>query len=92
MTVADALLVWLEFYPIGTLKELTQKAMNQSLAAIWDDVRARAQTEPIEVSVDDEEDTAPAKGLLGRIFGTRLTANHLNVAFVNQQDRSTVHG
>ena len=86
VTVADALLVWLEFYPIGTLKELTQKAMNQSLAAIWDDVRARAQTEPIEVSVDDEEDTAPAKGLLGRIFGTRLTANHLNVAFVNQQD------
>ena len=86
VTVADALLVWLEFYPIGTLKELTQKAMNQSLAAIWDDVRARAQTEPIEVSVDDEEDIAPAKGLLGRIFGTRLTANHLNVAFVNQQD------
>ena len=86
VTVADALLVWLEFYPIGTLKELTQKEISRSLTAIWDDVKARAQAEPIEVSVDDEEKSAPPKGLLGRIFGSHMLPNHLNIAFVNQID------
>ncbi len=83
VTVADALLVWLEFYPIGTLKELTLQGISRSLASIWDDIRARAQAEPIEVSVDDEETTSSSKGLLSRIFGVRLLPNHVNVAFVH---------
>ena len=85
VTVADALLVWLEFYPIGTLKELTLQGISRSLAAIWDDVRARAQSEPIEVSVDDEAKTG-SKGLLSRLFGGHVVPPHLNIAFVNQPD------
>ena len=87
VTVADALLVWLEYYPVGTLKELTQKGISQTLGAVWDDVKARAQAEPIEVSVDDSEEKAtPSKGILGRIFGSRVLPNHLNIAFINQPD------
>ena len=46
MTTADALLVWLEFYPLGTLKELSRQEIERSLASIMDDVKARAQAEP----------------------------------------------
>ena len=87
VTTADALLVWLEYYPIGTLKELSIHDIGRSLSSIWDDVKARAQSEPIEVSVDDDaEEKTGAKGILGRIFGSRVLPNHLNVAFVNQYD------
>ena len=87
ITVSDALLVWLELYPIGTLKELSQREISRSLEAIWGDVKARAQSEPIEVSVDDAEaEGARAKGLLGRLLGGRLLPSRLDVAFVNQAD------
>lgn len=85
VTTADALLVWLEFYPLGTLKELSLHEIERSLAAIWDDVRARAQAEPIELSVDDREEAAH-KSLLGRILSGNVLSEHLNVAFVNQPD------
>ena len=47
-----------------------------------DDVKARAQAEPIEVSVDDSA-SAAHKSLLGRIFAAYPQSDHLNVAFVN---------
>ena len=52
ITPADALLVWLEFYPLGTIKELSTAEIHKTLAAIWPDVRARAEAEPIEVNLD----------------------------------------
>ncbi len=85
VTTADALLVWLEFYPLGTLKELSRTEIERSLSAIWDDVKARAQSEPIEVSVDDSSSSAH-KGLLGRIFAAYPQSDHLNIAFINQPD------
>lgn len=85
MTTADALLVWLEFYPLGTLKELSRQEIERSLASIMDDVKARAQAEPIEVSVDDSA-SAAHKSLLGRIFAAYPQSDHLNVAFVNRPD------
>ena len=90
VTAGDALLVWLEFYPIGTLKELSTAAIEKSLASVWTDVKARALAEPIAVSVDDT-DAEPPKKLLARVFGSVHTLTHLNVAFVNQLDpmRST---
>ena len=85
VTAGDALLVWLELYPIGTLKELLAQEIGKSLAAVWTDVKARTLAEPIAVSVDDDE-TQPSKGILGRIFGSVLSTTHLNVAFINRPD------
>ena len=85
VTAGDALLVWLEFYPIGTLKELSTAAIVKRLATVWTDVKARALAEPIAVSVDDT-DAGPPKKLLARVFGSVHTLTHLNVAFVNLPD------
>ena len=85
VTAGDALLVWLELYPIGTLKELSAQEIGKRLAAVWTDVKARTLAEPIAVSVDDDE-TQPSKGILGRIFGAVLSTTHLNVAFINRPD------
>ena len=85
ITVADALLVWLSYYPIGSIKELTVPEITKTLSAIWSDLKAKTQGEPIEVSTDDAEE-APSKGILNRIFGSVFLPNHLNVAFINRPD------
>lgn len=83
--MADALLVWLSYYPIGSIKELTVPEITKTLSAIWSDLKAKTQGEPIEVSTDDAEE-APSKGILNRIFGSVFLPNHLNVAFINRPD------
>ena len=35
ITTADALLVWLDFYPIGSIKELTVPEISKTLSTIW---------------------------------------------------------
>ncbi|MFR3289509.1 MAG: hypothetical protein ACLTSG_04105 [Lachnospiraceae bacterium] len=85
ITAADALLVWLSYYPIGSIKELTVPEITKTLSAIWSDLKAKTQGEPIEVSTDDAEE-APSKGILNRIFGSVFLPNHLNVAFINRPD------
>lgn len=84
ITAADALLVWMQLYPLKSLKELPLTEIDKSLAAVWPDVKTRAQAEPIAVSTDPE--TPPAKRLLGRLFGSVFQPNHLDVAFINQPD------
>ena len=78
VTVSDALLEWLQVYPFSDLKEKTAPELEKSLTAIWPDIRALAQDNPIAVSVEPVETD---KGILTRLFGTR--PSHLNVAFVN---------
>lgn len=85
ITVADALLVWLDFYPIGTIKVLSVAEISKTLSAIWSDLKAKTQAEPIEVSIDDSE-KAPSKGILNRIFGSVFLPNHISVAFINRPD------
>ena len=85
ITTADALLVWLDFYPINSLKELSVPEIGKNLSAVWSDVKAKALAEPIAVNIDDE-DEAPSKGILNRIFGSVFLPNHLNVAFINRPD------
>ena len=85
ITPADALLVWLDFYPITSLKELSVQEIGKNLSAVWSDVKSKAQAAPIEVSTDDPEE-APSKGILNRIFGSVFLPNHLNVAFINRPD------
>ena len=85
ITPADALLVWLDFYPITSLKELSVQEIGKNLSAVWSDVKSKALAAPIEVSTDDP-DKATTKGILTRIFGSVLLPNHLNVAFINRPD------
>ena len=79
----DALLVWLTVYPYKDLGRLTQDELKKSLNAIWENLTALAQPEPVKV----ETETPKAKGgILGRI----ITAGpeHLDVAFIHQLDTS----
>ena len=94
LTAAEALLVWLQVFPFsdtkGTLAQLTN-----SLSAVWPDLRARAESEPIEVSTEPRTEE---KGLISRLLGTgRL--DKVRAAFVYAYDpevsawtRSHEHG
>ena len=77
----DALLLWLKVYPYRDLGQLTTEELKKTLSAIWDNLTALSQPEPVKV----ETETPKAKGgILGRI----ITAGpeHLNVAFIHQLD------
>ena len=77
----DALLVWLQIYPYSDLTDLTGDALKKSLSAIWEDLTAMAQPEPVKV----ETETPKAKNsLLGRIIAGG--PEHLRVAFIHQLD------
>jgi len=68
----DALLSYLQVHTYSELQHMTQDEINDSLKAIWPDIRLLAQGEPISVSTAPEE---KEKSLLGRILGTpRLQA------------------
>lgn len=77
----EALLVWLQVYSYQALVEMTDDAIKKSLSAIWEDLIAISQPEPVKV----ETETPKTKtSLLGRIIagGTE----HLRVAFIHQLD------
>lgn len=65
--------------------ELSVAEISKTLSAIWSDLKAKTQAEPIEVSIDDSE-KAPSKGILNRIFGSVFLPNHISVAFINRPD------
>ena len=77
----DALLLWLTVYPYEDLSSLTTEGLKKSLTAIWDNLTALAQPEPVKV----ETETPKAKGgILGRII--TAAPEHVNVAFIHQLD------
>jgi basic membrane lipoprotein Med (substrate-binding protein (PBP1-ABC) superfamily) len=79
LQVEEALLVWLQIYSYQDLTDMTGDALKKSLTAIWEDLTAMAQPEPVKV----ETQTPKAKGsLLGRIISG--APEHLRVAFIHQ--------
>ena len=81
LPVEEALLVWLQVYSYPQLTEMSEEAIKKSLSAIWEDLIAISQPEPVKV----ETETPKTKSsLLGRIIsgGTE----HLRVAFIYQLD------
>ena len=77
----DALLVWLTVYPYKDLGQLTADELKKSLHAIWENLTALAQPEPVKV----ETETPKAKGgIWGRIIP--VGPEHLDVAFIHQLD------
>ncbi len=78
VTTAEAMLAWLQVYPLGELKTMDAAGLEKSLRAIWADVTASERGAAIAVSTAPEE---PEKKGLGRLVDNVLLPNHLNVAF-----------
>ena len=81
----EALLLWLQVYPFRDLGKLSTEELKKTLTAIWEDLTAIAQPEPVKV----ETTTPKAKsGILGRIIAP--APEHMTVAFIHQlnSDRS----
>lgn len=77
----EALLLWLQVYPFRDLGQLTGEELKKTLSAIWEDLTAASQPEPVKV----ETTTPKAKGgILGRIIASG--PERLNVAFIHQLD------
>ena len=78
VTSAEALLVWLQVYSFGTIKELPSAELMKKLSGIWPDIEVRADADAIELS------TAPEtrdRGVLSRLLGLGRS-DHLSVAFL----------
>ena len=77
----EALLVWLTVYPYKDLGQLTADELKKSLHAIWENLTALAQPEPVKV---ETETPRTKSGILGRII--TAAPEHLDVAFIHQLD------
>ena len=62
----EALLVWLQVFPFADTKG-SPADLDRSLAAVWPDIRAQAESRPAEVSTQPSEAEKP---LLTRLLGT----------------------
>lgn len=75
LTAAEALLVWLEVFPFADAKNDSAAELTKSLASLWPDLEARAESRPAPVSVEPGEGE---KSLLSRVLGVggrdRVTA------------------
>jgi basic membrane protein A len=80
VTAADALLVWLRVYGCEAFETMLPKDLSRSLEKVWPDVKVQSQPDPISVSTETEDPSAP--GFIGRILSS-IFPNHLNIAFIN---------
>ena len=78
VTAAEALLVWLEVYPFSDIKAHTSLELTKTLAALWSDIKALTEKDPIEVSTEPEEHD---KSFLSKLLGA-ARPEHLNIAFI----------
>ena len=78
ITPAEALLVWLQVFPFSKIKEQTQPELTKSLAGIWPDVQAQADSEPIALSTAPED---KEKSVLSKLREFAL-GEHIDIAFI----------
>ena len=84
LDAGDALLIWLEVYPLEDLG-LSASEINKRMAAIWPDVHLLAMGSPIEVIAEpQQEEKTPLLRSLG--IGR---PNRLQVAFIHAFDPET---
>lgn len=79
----EALLVWLRVHPFKDLARLSAKELCRTIDALWEDMTADAQPEPVEVRTAAPE-TEGRPNVISRIMSG--TPDHLNVAFVHPMD------
>ena len=83
LAAGDALLPWLEIYPLSDLETCSAAEVSQRLSAMWPDLRILAKGTPIAVSTAPQE-AAEKKSLLQSLGIARPP--RLNVAFVHAFD------
>ena len=77
----EVLLIWLRVYTYKDMGEMTTDELKKALSAIWEELTAAAQPEPVKVETSTPK---PKGGLLGRIITG--APEHLKVAFIHQLD------
>ena len=85
ITSAEALLVWLQVYTFADVKSLPMPELTKNLTAIWPDVAALADPEPIELSTQPED---KSKGFLSKLLSVGRP-DHIDVAFIYAFDPET---
>lgn len=82
-TVGDVLLLMMKVYPFAELCAASPTDLAEHLDAVWDDVLALEQPEPVVLSTQPASPEEP--GLLQRIIpAMRPAAKHLKVAFIHE--------
>lgn len=81
VSLAGALLMWLQLYSLADLRAMTQQELEMSLTALWPDILFMAKNRPAMLSTAPEKEE---KSLIGKLLASRLS--HLNVAFVHSVD------
>jgi len=80
----EALLLWLQINSFKELGELSATELKRSLFAMWDDIVANAQAEPVQVQTEPVETEA---NLFSRFIS--FAPGHLNVAFIHPLDAAS---
>lgn len=86
VTCAEALLVWLQVYPLSYLKSMTSAEMDASVDAIRKDIEAVGKGGPISVNM---EPTVGSEGVIDRLIDTVMSPKVLNVTFVHETSPET---
>ena len=77
ITPAEAMLIWLETFSFGEIKELPLPELIKKLGSIWPDIKAKTQ-EAIAVSTQPEEKD---KSLLAKLLSVGHS-DHIDIAFI----------
>ena len=90
-TTGDVLLLLLRLYARKELADSTPAELSQKLDALWDDVLALQNEDPVTVSDKPAEPAKPKETLIKKILpGIRPAAPaHLKVAFVHERTAET---
>ena len=90
-TTGDVLLLLLRLYARKELADSTPAELSQKLDALWDDVLALQNEDPVTVSDKPAEPAKPKETLIEKILpGIRPAAPaHLKVAFVHERTAET---
>lgn len=82
ITAADALLVFLQFYPFATIKHSSVDQLTQMLQKLWPDVKVLDQEDPISVSMEAESEET-GWHFWDKIM-TSVFPTHLSIAFIHE--------
>lgn len=83
ITVADAMLVWLQIYSFQDLKDMVASELANSLERVWPDILLLCREDPMKISTEPPV-KVEEKGILSHFLGT--TPDHIQVAFLFQDD------
>ncbi len=83
----EALLLWLEVYSFRDIGRLSSEELKKVLSALWEDLQAIAEEEPVDVSTGPQTEGTTLGSLLSRLI--TVTPEHVHVAFVHPMDPHT---